>query len=270
LNARLNDEFAKYFPILNIRPILRDVQNQRYWINEQLLLVSFQQDSQPVTVNIAAVVLEIIDDYVRTKQAAFEAFMLASRQLAVLPTIDMNASVEFIKQQLQPFVDARIFEIVSYAILKSYYGGISIFWGWNEREIQQDVLTLYKTGRTNANDGGIDFVMKPLGRFFQVTETLDVAKYFLDIDKIQRYPLTFVVKSTEATEMIRNKLRQQAQLRFGIDAIVDQYMDAIEEIINVNMLLERFEQAVSTGHLQDIMNDIVQQSQLEFNYPQPN
>lgn len=30
-----------------------------------------------------------------------------------------------------------------------------------------------KTGRTNANDGGIDFVTKPLGRFFQVTETLD-------------------------------------------------------------------------------------------------
>ena len=50
---------------------------------------------------------------------------------------------------------------------------------------------LYKTGRTNANDGGIDFVMRPLGRFFQVTETVDVNKYFLDIDKIQRFPLTF-------------------------------------------------------------------------------
>ncbi len=27
-------------------------------------------------------------------------------------------------------------------------------------------LQLYKTGRTNANDGGIDFVMRPIGRFF--------------------------------------------------------------------------------------------------------
>ena len=39
-------------------------------------------------------------------------------------------------------------------------------------------IKLYKTGKTNANDGGIDFVMKPLGRFFQVTETLDFKKYF--------------------------------------------------------------------------------------------
>ena len=48
-------------------------------------------------------------------------------------------------------------------------------------------MKLYKTGRTNANDGGIDFVMKPLGRFFQVTETLDFKKYFLDIDKIETF-----------------------------------------------------------------------------------
>jgi len=46
--------------------------------------------------------------------------------------------------------------------------------------VKEDFLILYKTGRTNANDVGIDFVMKPLGRFFQVTETLDVRKYFLD------------------------------------------------------------------------------------------
>ena len=30
-----------------------------------------------------------------------------------------------------------------------------------------------KNGRTNENDGGIDFVVRPLGRFFQITETLD-------------------------------------------------------------------------------------------------
>lgn len=29
----------------------------------------------------------------------------------------------------------------------------------------EDYLILYKTGCTNANDGGIDFVMKPLGTF---------------------------------------------------------------------------------------------------------
>ena len=57
-----------------------------------------------------------------------------------------------------------------------------IYWGWSPDELNAEYLVLYKTGRTNANDGGIDFVMKPLGRFFQVTETIDAGKYFLDID----------------------------------------------------------------------------------------
>ena len=89
-------------------------------------------------------------------------------------------------------MDARVFEIVSYAILKEHYGAQSVFWGWELESIHEEGLVLYKTGRTNANDGGIDFVMRPLGRFFQVTETVDVRKYFLDIDKVQRFPLTFV------------------------------------------------------------------------------
>ena len=45
--------------------------------------------------------------------------------------------------------------------------------------------------------------MTPLGRFFQVTETTDVNKYFLDIDKVQRFPITFVVKSTDTEDEIR-------------------------------------------------------------------
>lgn len=68
-------------------------------------------------------------------------------------------------------------------------------------------MHLYKTGRTNANDGGIDFVMRPLGRFFQVTETLDFKKYFLDIDKIERFPLSFVIKSEESVDDLLSKLK---------------------------------------------------------------
>src|SRR3990170_874704 len=40
LNSRLNDEFSKYFPTVELRPILRDQAEQRYWINERLLVVS--------------------------------------------------------------------------------------------------------------------------------------------------------------------------------------------------------------------------------------
>lgn len=93
---------------------------------------------------------------------------------------------KFILRLLAPNADARIFEIVSYAILKYFYHDQTVYFGFELDQLEKSPLTLYKTGRTNANDGGIDFVMKPLGRFFQVTETLDVRKYFLDIDKIEQ------------------------------------------------------------------------------------
>lgn len=125
---------------------------------------------------------------------------------------------------------------------------------------------LYKTGRTNANDGGVDFVMRPLGRFFQVTETIDVSKYFLDIDKIQKFPLTFVVKTMEEKEVILTRLSEQAKNKYRVDAIVKAYMDAIEDVINIAALLRHFNTAVASGSLANIMQEIVVQSQLEFNY----
>ncbi|MFM6201937.1 MAG: restriction endonuclease, partial [Dolichospermum sp.] len=128
--------------------------------------------------------------------------------------------IEFIKSLLKPNIDARIFEIVSYAILKQYYAEQVIYWGWSQDELNLEHLILYKTGRTNANDGGIDFVMKPLGRFFQVTESLDTKKYFLDIDKIQRYPISFVIKSEDTVDNLIKKLKLGAEKQYSIKAIV--------------------------------------------------
>jgi len=154
-------------------------------------------------------VIEIIDAYVAIQQESFTGFIF-NIATSVIEIIDAyvceqmkNASKanrttveKFILGLLAPNVDARIFEIVSYAILKYYYHDQTVYFGFDLDELEESPLKLYKTGRTNANDGGIDFVMKPLGRFFQVTESLDVRKYFLDIDKIERYPISFVIKST--------------------------------------------------------------------------
>jgi hypothetical protein len=124
---------------------------------------------------------------------------------------------------------------------------------------------LYKTGRTNANDGGIDFVMKPLGRFFQVTETLDTAKYFLDIDKVQRYPITFVIKTEQNIEYLLNKIEEQARLRYKIKTIINRYMECIEEVINIPELMLRFNQVLECNRGTQVLEEIVSQNRIEFN-----
>jgi hypothetical protein len=267
LNSRLNDEFRKFYPTVGKPPIVRDVKLQRYWVQEDLLQVQIRRkDGKDETYNIAPVIIEVIDAYVATKRAAFDGFLETCRKISDLGKEGPKHAADFVLQQLQPNVDARVFEIVSYALLKAKYGLKTIWIGETKESIAEEILVLYKTGRTNANDGGIDFVMKPLGRFFQVTETIDANKYFLDIDKVQRFPITFVVKSTDSEEQIRADIRQQAVAKYKIQAVVDSYMEAVEQIINVADLVKAFDEVIQSGHLQEVMDEIILQSKVEFNY----
>ncbi len=267
LNTRLNDEFHKFFPTVPKEPIVRDVVNQRYWVQEDLLLISIRDKSGvDQQYNIAAAIIDIIDAYIAAKKAAFESFLDTCRQIAELGQKEPAKAIDFVVEQLQPNVDARVFEIVSYAVLKAKYGLQTIWIGDTRDTVAEEGLILYKTGRTNANDGGIDFVMRPLGRFFQVTETLDVNKYFLDIDKVQRFPITFVVKSRASVDAIRAEISAQATTKYKIESVVGTYMNAIEEIINIEALIMAFNQVVTSGQLQSVMEEIVLQSKVEFNY----
>jgi NADH:ubiquinone oxidoreductase subunit E len=245
LNNRMNAEFQKYFPASEFIPILRNLETNRYWINEHLLKVKVGK----TTFNLASVIIEIIDEYVKTKQDAFQRFIKALEEFQEIEKSEPEKVIEFITNLLAPNVDARLFEIVSYSILKYYYHD-----------------QLFKTGRTNANDGGIDFVMRPLGRFFQVTETLDFKKYFLDIDKIQKFPITFVIKSDEPTEDILTKIKENASKIYLVTAIVDKYMNCIEEVINIPTLNQRFADSIKLGYLKNILDEIITQSKVEFNY----
>lgn len=267
LNARLNDEFKKFYPTLGKQPIIRDVATQRYWIQDDLLQVQVRQkNGKDVIYNIAPAIIDIIDAYVAAKKAAFEEFLDTCSQIAKLGKSNPEKAIDFVIQQLKPTVDARVFEIVSYAVLKAKYGKQSVWLGDSKDTVEEEALILYKTGRTNANDGGIDFVMKPLGRFFQVTETADVTKYFLDIDKVQRFPITFIVKSDETTQQIHETIRIQAIEKYKIEAVVDSYMAAVEEIINTQNLVDAFIDVVKSAKLQEVMDEIVAQSKVEFNY----
>jgi hypothetical protein len=262
LNNRMNSEFQKYFPSSEFIPILRNMETNRYWINENLLKIKVGK----ANLNIAKVIIEVIEEYSKTKQDAFQRFVKSCQELQQIGKTTPKKIEEFVIGLLAPNVDARLFEIVSYSILKFYYHDQQIIWGFEMDKLNKESLKLYKTGRTNANDGGIDFVMKPLGRFFQVTETLDFKKYFLDIDKIQKYPITFVIKSAEPTTDLLNKIRVNASKTYSIKAIVDKYMDCIEEVINIPTLNDRFKDAVKQGYRGKILDEIVTQSKVEFNY----
>jgi hypothetical protein len=241
LNHRLNEEFKKFFPTSELTPIVRDVQTNRYWLNRNLLRVKAGRKD----CDLAASVVEIVNECIKTKSAAFAAFIETCVKLKELTATKPKEAEAFILDLLAPNRDARLFEIVSFAILKFFYHDQSVYFGFDLKKLAKEQLKLFKTGRTNANDGGIDFVMKPLGRFFQVTETLDVKKYFLDIDKIERFPISFVIKSVEPVETLRQKLKDGAQKQFGVQRVVDSYMACIEEIINIPVLQERFRQAES-------------------------
>ncbi|TNE71988.1 restriction endonuclease [bacterium] len=262
LNHRMNEEFKKFFPTCEFTPIIRVPETNRYWFNENLTKVKANKTS----FNLAIAVIEIIDTYVEVKKGSFEKFIETCEQLKEIEDEQTPKTSEFVLGLLAPNVDARIFEIVSFSILKYFYSDQTVYFGFELEEIEEENLKLYKTGRTNANDGGIDFVMKPLGRFFQVTETTDVKKYFLDIDKLEKFPVTFVVKSEETPESLLTKIRENAEKQYSIKAIVDKYVSCIEEIINIQELTNRFNKAVELGLLNDILDEIIIQSKVEFNY----
>jgi hypothetical protein len=261
LNHRLNEEFKKYFPTISYVPIIRDTITNRYWINENLIKISIDGNQ----INIAKAIKDIIDAYVQARRKAFSSFMIYCQQMIDIQQQEPRRAIEFIQSLLIPNIDARVFEIVSYAILKQYYGDQKIYWGWSPDELNSEYLVLYKTGRTNANDGGIDFVMKPLGRFFQVTETIDAEKYFLDIDKVQKYPITFVVKTEQTKEEILEKVEEQATARYGVRAIVRRYIESIEEVINISELMRRFNSVLQQDQGGSVIEEIVLQSRVEFN-----
>lgn len=262
LNNRMNAEFQKFFPTSDITPILRNLETNRYWINENLLLVKVHRNKY----NIAKAIIAIINEYVKVKQDSFQRFIKQCEDLQTLEDNGNESVHEFIVGLLAPNVDARLFEIVSYAILKYYYREQTIIWGYSWENLNEDVLKLYKTGRTNANDGGIDFVMKPLGRFFQVTETLDFKKYFLDIEKIEKYPITFVVKSLDDVDVLKDKLYKDASRTYVVENIVRKYMECIEEIINIPILLHHFQRIEDAGLISSVLKEIILQSRVEFNY----
>ena len=82
---------------------------------------------------------------------------------------------------------------------------------------------------------------------------------------MQRYPITFVVKTEQTTKEILDKVEEQAAARYSIKAIIRRYIESIEEVINIPELMDRFNSVLQQGKGGAVIEEIVLQSRVEFN-----
>ncbi len=253
LNSRVNGEFDNKFPE-HQKPLII-VSEGKYALHIDYLYVG--------DIDISPVVNTIVEQYMALLIEK-DAHLIAEIQ-KLLKLNNTEQKKNKITQLISEKAEARIFEIIAYAILKNHYKNTEVYIGYSITDLKKEPLQLYKTGRTNANDGGIDFVMKPLGRFFQVTEVNHYDKYLLDIDKVMHFPITFVIKTQKTKQRIAIEISQYIdQKSGGMEILKQRYFHAFEEIITINELVTWLK-SISEEGINDILKDIETYYKLELN-----
>lgn len=154
LNSRVNTEFHN-----KIKDVTNDLiisNNGKYLIHIDYIYVEGHDISK-----VSCKIIERYIELIKEKDSDLINMFEILRNLD-----DYSEKRKKINDLLTENAEARIFEIISYAILKNHYKNVKVFFGYTRDTIDEVALELFKTGRTNANDGGIDFVMRPIGRFF--------------------------------------------------------------------------------------------------------
>lgn len=248
-NSRIDREFVNKFGDENL--IVQH--NGLYKINTKYIELP--------NYNISNTARKIIEKYVQLIKYKDEEL---GRRLNKLANSDECSLKKGLRNFISENCEARIFEISSYAILRNYFKKQSVYLGDSLECLKKENLKLYKTGRTNANDGGIDFVLKPLGRFFQVTEVSNFDKYLLDIDKVVHYPITFVVKTNKTKEDFLLELTKYIKDKYKDEEIYNKYFKAIEDIITI-VDLNEYINVLSVEQLKQVLKDIDIYYRLEMN-----
>lgn len=256
LNSRVNGEFKN--------KIVKDTDNELIVINESKYALHI--DYLYVDgIDITPIAIAIVEEYISLLKLKDQKLIGDIETLIKLENYEEKK--EIIKEILDENAEARIFEIISYAILKHHYKEIKLYIGYSLEKLEEKYLTLYKTGRTNANDGGIDFVMRPIGRFFQVTEVNDYDKYLLDLDKVLHFPITFVIKTEKDKNLVLEELDEYINARSsGMKVIINRYKKAIEEVITINELKLWLED-LDNDSVDELLKDIDFYYRLELHLP---
>ena len=258
LDNRLNGEFQRQYGLdRKFLPVQSgaSTKGKTRKISHDLLTLNNQDPLQ-----LAMFVVDVVSSYSSIITSGQDEFINHVNSLS-----NSDEIKEFFESIFSTNSDARLFEVSSFCILKFHYVNQTVTIEFdNEKKTQ--ALQLFKTGRTNANDGGIDFVLKPIGRFFQVTETLDFKKYFLDFEKINRFPLTFVIKQeltpSEVLTSINNQSKQQYE-----ECTHNEYMSLFDEIITSITLRKYLNEILDNSSLtQSFLNELVINFKLEYGH----
>ena len=257
LDNRLNDEFGRQYDVgaamLPVQAVEVDGQKGRKISHD--LLVHGGADPNAV----AQLVVDVIQAYVQ---------LITANQSTVLEEIEaietLEDLTEFFDAAFAMTSDARLFEIGSYVLLAEYFRHQTVYVGETAGTVQAQPLALFRTGRTNANDGGIDFVLQPLGKFFQVTETLDFKKYFLDFEKVNRFPMSFVVKMTGDRETVMRRIWSDAvRSNLYSETLLNTYMSLFDQIYTLTDLAAII-QSLPPQSVPILKSSLALQFQLEF------
>lgn len=244
LNSRVNGEFKNKFPAAVNDLIIAN--NGKYMLHIDYLYVDDK--------DISDAAIKIIKKYIELLILKDHALISTLQTMKGLT--DYGGKKKKIAELLNEDTEARVFEIITYAILKNHFKNIKVYFGYTLESVKEEGLQLFKTGRTNANDGGIDFVMRPVGRFFQVTEVNSYDKYLLDIDKVMHFPITFVIKTLKSKQQVLKELEAYIDERSsGMKVIRDRYKNAVEEVITINEL-QAWISELEYNNIDDIISDI--------------